>query len=135
MDKYQKGLRYVHEHPEPIEGDPEDLGVKLNQLKVSMLLNSAQCYNQMNHYDQTLNSATSALEVEGITAAEKGKAYYRRAIAKGGSKDEESAMKDLELCLKSVPGDANATNELQRMKTRAAERAKKEKAQMKKFFQ
>ena len=134
-DKYQKGLRYCHEYAEQAEGDPKDLMAKINQLKVSLHLNSAQCYNQMQHYDQAQKSTSAALDISGITEAEKGKAYYRRAIAKGGSKDEESAMQDLQEALKCVPGDPNITNELQRMKTRAAEREKKEKAAYKKFFQ
>lgn len=134
VDKYQKGLRYLHEHPEPLEGEPKDLGEELNRLKISMHLNAAQCYNKMEHYDQALRSTSAALDIPGITEPEKGKAYYRRAIAKGGSKDEEAAMHDLEAALKAVPGDPNATNELHKMKTKAAEHAQKEKAAYKKFF-
>ena len=134
VEKYQKGLRYLQEHPESLEGEPKDLQEKINQLKVSMYLNSAQCYNQMHHYDQTLRTTSAALDIPGITGPEMGKAYYRRAIAKGASKDEESAMHDLEAALKAVPGDPNATNELNKMKTKAAERAKKEKAAYTKFF-
>ena len=134
VDKYQKGLRYLREYPETLDGDPKELMPQLNQLRVTMHLNSAQCWNQMQYYDDTIRATSAALSIDGITEAEKGKAYYRRAIARGGSKDEEAATEDLQLALKAAPGDPNATNELAKMKTWAAERAKKEKAQYKKFF-
>ncbi|KAL9054672.1 MAG: hypothetical protein Q9162_004038 [Coniocarpon cinnabarinum] len=134
VDKYQKGLRYLREYPERQESDPEDIMPKLNQLKISMHLNSAQCYNQLQQFSETVTSTSAALSIDGITDAEKGKAYYRRAVAKGGLKDEEAATSDLENALKAVPGDAAATNELSRMKTKAKERERQEKAAYKKFF-
>ena len=134
VDKYQKGLRYVREYPERLEGDPENIMTELNKLRVSMHLNSAQCYNLMGHYSDTVNSTSSALSIDGISDTDKAKACYRRAIAKAGSKDEEAAVKDLEQALKFAPGDAAATAELSKMKKKAEEREKKEKSQYKKFF-
>ena len=135
LGKYQKGLRYLNEYPEPLESDPPDMGTTLNQLKVTLYSNSALCYNKQGNFERAISSATSALEVSGATETEKGKAYYRRALAKAGTKDEEEAMKDLEEALKCVPGDSNVTNELNKMKKKVAEQTKKEKAAYQRFFQ
>jgi len=131
LAKYQKGLRYLLDFPEsPLNSEPKEV----NQLKITLHSNSALCYNKVQNYGSAVTSATAALETPGITDAEKGKAYYRRALAKGGSKDEEGALADLEQALKCVPGDSAITNELSKMKAKAADRERKEKAAYKKFF-
>lgn len=66
--------------------------------------------------------------------AEKGKAYYRRALARAGRKADEEAAEDLERALKCVPGDPAITSELAAAKKRVAERKQKEKAAYSKFF-
>ena len=81
-----------------------------------------------------MRAASAALEVAGITDAEKAKALYRRATAEIGLKDEEGSLKDLEEANKLVPGDAAVVKELATVKKNAAERAKKEKAAYSKFF-
>jgi len=134
VDKYQKGLRYLRELPESQESDSPELSKNVNQLKVTLHSNSALCSIRKQDFAAAATSATSALEVPQINDTEKGKALYRRALAKGGLRDEEDAMHDLGQALVYVPGDSNAKNELNRMKQRVAERAKKEKSQYKKFF-
>ena len=134
VEKYQKGLRYIHEDPDVLESDPQDTKSKLIQLKIVLHLNSAQCYVKLENYKSAETAASSALETKGITDAEKGKALYRRALARVGTKDEEEAVKDLEEAAKCVPGDANITNELTRVKKKLAASVQKQKAQMKKFF-
>jgi len=133
--KYQKGIRYLQDYPEsPLEETPSDANKELNQLKITLQSNSALCYNKLQDFGSAVTAATAALETPGITDAEKGKAYYRRALARGGSKDEEGALTDLEEALKLVPSDSAITNELNRMKAKTAERERKEKAAYKKFF-
>lgn len=134
VDKYEKGLRYLRELPESQDSDSADMSKNVNQLKVTLHSNSALCSIKRQDFATAATSATSALEVPHITDTEKGKALYRRALAKGGLRDEEAAMTDLEQALVCVPGDSNATNELNKMKKRAAEREQKEKSQYKKFF-
>ena len=135
LNKYEKGLRYVGEETEPTENDPPDLVMKLQQLKVSLYLNAAQCHLKLNKPNDVVESASCALSIQAITDAERGKALYRRALAKGKLKDEEEAMKDLEQALNCIPGDRNVANELNKMKAQAKERTQKEKAAFKKFFQ
>lgn len=135
VDKYQKGIRYLHEFPEsPLDNEPAEGSNQLNQLKITLQSNSALCYNKLQKYALASTAATAALETPGVTDAEKGKAYYRRALARGSSKDEETALKDFEQALKFAPGDSAITNELNKMKAKAAERERKEKAAYKKFF-
>ncbi|KAF2458706.1 40 kDa peptidyl-prolyl cis-trans isomerase [Lineolata rhizophorae] len=134
LAKYQKGLRYLHEYPAPQESDPPELGGQLNALKVTLHSNSALLQLKLGRLEDASSSASKALEVEAIGAAEKGKALYRRAMARAGKKDEESAIKDLEDALKCVPGDKAIVNELAAVKKKAAERAKKERAAYAKFF-
>ncbi|KAI9715198.1 MAG: peptidyl-prolyl cis-trans isomerase cpr6 [Chrysothrix sp. TS-e1954] len=135
VDKYQKALRYVHEYPEPSENDPPELGTDLTQLKVSLYSNLALCYNKEQDYQGAAKAASAALDIKGITDAEKGKALYRQALAKAGMKNEEEAVNDLEAAQKIVPDDPNIKNELVRLKQKAAERLKRERATYSKAFQ
>lgn len=136
LEKYQKGLRYLNDYPEsPLqESTPAEAPKEISQLKITLHSNSALCYNKLKNYDSAITSATAALETPGITDTEKGKALYRRALAKGANKDEEAAVKDLDLALNCVPGDSAITNELNKVKAKAVERERKEKAAYKKFF-
>ena len=59
---------------------------------------------------------------------DKAKALYRRALARSNLKDDDAAIQDLEAAAAVAPGDAAIVNELSRLKQRAGERAKKEKA-------
>lgn len=135
LAKYQKGLRYLHEYPEPTEKDPADLGKQLNAVKVVLHSNSALLQNKLKDFDGALKSASNAIEVSGATDADKGKAYYRRALARAGKKNEEEALKDLETAQKYAPGDSAIINELSAIKKRVSERRQKEKAAYSKFFQ
>jgi len=134
LSKYQKGLRYLHEYPEPQENDSPELGKQMSALKFTLHSNSALLQLKLKEYEFALNSATSALEIPGTSDAEQGKALFRRAQAKSGKKADDEAIKDLEEALQKVPGDSAITKELNEVKKRSAERVKKEKAAYKKFF-
>lgn len=134
LAKYQKGLRYLHEYPEPLENDPPQLGAELSSLKIALHSNSALLQLKLKDFNDAEKSASYAIAVPEIKAAEKGKALYRRALARKGLKNEEDAVADLEEALKSVPEDAAVKNELAAVKKAASDRAKKEKAAYSKFF-
>lgn len=134
LAKYQKALRYLHEYPEPLEGDPPELGPQLSTLKVALHTNSALLQIKLQQFAAADKSATSAIEVPNIKDEAKGKALYRRALAKKGLKNDDDAVTDLEAALKIVPDDAAVKNELAAVKKAAADRAKKEKAAYGKFF-
>ncbi|KZF19030.1 peptidyl-prolyl cis-trans isomerase Cpr7 [Xylona heveae TC161] len=135
LDKYQKGLRYLHEDPDALEGEPADLGKQINSLKFTLYNNAAFAEIKLNLFRDAVNSASKALDVPDATDAEKGKALYRRALAHNGLKDEDASVADLHAALKVVPGDSAVTKELEQTKKRAADRTKKEKAVYKKFFE
>ena len=85
-------------------------------------------------FDDAMLSANNALDLAGIGEVERAKAYYRRAIAKLGQKDDEEALKDLSEASKLAPGDPAIAKELASVKKRAQEQEKKQKAAFKKFF-
>lgn len=132
LGKYLKGLRYLNEKPDT-EKDPET-AKQLDAIRFTLHSNSALLAIKLKSFGDALRSATYALEVPNISDAEKGKALYRRALAKVGTKDEEGAQTDLEEALRVVPGDPAITKELASVKKAATERAKKEKAAYSKFF-
>lgn len=134
LSKYQKGLRYLHEYPEPLDNDPPETGAQLNTLKLTLHSNSALLQIKLKEFSDAEESASNALAVPGIKDTEKGKALYRRALARKGSRNEDAAVADLQEALKSVPQDQAIKNELAAVKKAASDRAKKEKAAYSKFF-
>lgn len=134
IQKYQKGLRYLHEYPAPLDSDPPELGGQLNALKISLYLNSALLQNKVGQYADAAESASKALEIQGITEKDMAKAYFRRGQARSGRKNEEDALKDLETASKYAPGDAAITKELDTVKRRVKERREKEKKAYSKAF-
>lgn len=134
IKKYEKALRYLHEYPAPLDNDPADLFPKLSALKISVYSNCALLQNKINQFPEALESATKALEVEGISDKDKAKAYFRRAQARIGKRNDEEALKDLNEAIKYAPGDAAIVKELEGAKKRAAARKEKEKKVYKNAF-
>ena len=134
LKKYQKGLRYLNDSPDPSDSDPATLAKELSLLRFTLHNNSALMYIKLRDYNEAIKSASSALAVEGATDEQKGKAYYRRAMARSGKSADDEAMVDLEAAQKLVPGDAQVQAELVAVKKRAAELKRREKAAYSKFF-
>ncbi|KAF2787903.1 peptidyl-prolyl cis-trans isomerase 1 [Melanomma pulvis-pyrius CBS 109.77] len=125
--KYLKALRYLHEYPAPLDTDAADLGPKLNALKISVYSNAALLQNKTGQATEAAESATKALEIEGISEKDKAKALFRRAQARIAKKNEEDALRDLEEARQFAPGDAAIVKELDGVKRRVKERKEKEK--------
>lgn len=137
IEKYQKGLRYLNEFPEPAENDPKELGEQMKALRFTLHSNSALLANKISRFVQAKRWAGFALdtaEVAKAKDADKAKALYRRAVAAIGLKEEDDAMKDLQEALKLSPGDAAITNEIAKVKQAVKAREAKDKAAAKKFF-
>ncbi|TKA69089.1 41 kDa peptidyl-prolyl cis-trans isomerase [Friedmanniomyces simplex] len=134
LDKYQKALRYLREYPVTSDEDPKDLGAQLGQLKISLHTNSSMLQYKLKAYKESLNSADSALGIEGISDAQKAKALYRKALAAKESKNEDDALKYLEEAGKLAPNDTAVKNELSAVKKAAAARREKEKKAYSKAF-
>ena len=137
LDKYQKGLRYLNEYPEPQKDDPAQLQKDLTQIRFTLHSNSALLQIKLKSYEEAQSSAANALELdeEVVQPKDRAKASYRKALALLGLKDDEEAVKNLEDAKKLAPDDVAIAKELSAAKKKAAEQAKKEKAQYKKFFE
>jgi peptidyl-prolyl isomerase D len=133
LEKYQKGLRYLNEDPD-LENEPPETKKALDALRFTLNSNSALLANKLKDFSEGLRSAEAALQVKGITDAERAKALFRAAIAQIGLKDDDAALKGLEEADRLVPNDAAVVKELKAVKKAAAERAKKEKALYSKAF-
>ncbi|TKA30660.1 41 kDa peptidyl-prolyl cis-trans isomerase [Salinomyces thailandicus] len=134
LDKYQKALRYLHEYPVPLEKDPKDLAMQLNQLKISLHLNSGMLQHKLKAYQDSASSADKALSVQGIDEKQKAKAYFRKGVAAKDSKNEDEAIQYLQEAGKLQPGDAGIKNELAAVKKSASDRRAKEKKAYSKMF-
>lgn len=137
LDKYQKGLRYLNEFPEPEENDPKELDEQMKALRFTLHSNSSLLGNKLQKFRQAQNWATYALQVADSAKAkdaDKAKAYYRRAVAHEGLKEEDAALKDLQEAEKLAPGDAGIINEIAKVKKTVKDREAKDKAAAKKFF-
>uniref|UniRef100_A0A093VYB0 peptidylprolyl isomerase n=1 Tax=Talaromyces marneffei PM1 TaxID=1077442 RepID=A0A093VYB0_TALMA len=137
LEKYQKGIRYMNEVPNADEKDPKELEGQMKALRFTLHSNSALLANKLKHWKDGKTWAGYALETADAANAkdaDRAKAYYRRAVAEVGLKEEDAAIKDLEAALKLAPGDAAISNEIVRVKKIIAEAIKKEKEAARKFF-
>ncbi len=136
LDKYQKGLRYLNEY-DPSPEDPNEFVKQITQLRFTLHSNSSLLQLKMNSYEAAQSSADNALELgeHEVSDQDRAKAYYRKALALLGLKDDEAAVKSLETAQKLAPNDAAISKELGAAKRKATEHAKKEKAAYKKFFE
>ncbi|ERF70942.1 Peptidyl-prolyl cis-trans isomerase D [Endocarpon pusillum Z07020] len=136
IEKYQKALRYLNEYPETNDSDPPELGGQMRQLKFTLHSNSALLATKSQRYQEAQKWAGFALEAapSDVKDVDKGKAYYRRALAKIGLKDDEGALEDLDQAAKLAGNDPGIANERTKVKKRVSEREKKERAAFKKFF-
>lgn len=137
LEKYQKGLRYLNEFPEPADSDPKELGEQMKSLRFTLHSNSSLLANKLQQYEQAQNWASYALQVaEAAKAkdADLAKVYFRRALARQGLKEEGEALKDLQEATKLAPTDAGITNEIAKVKKAIKDRDAKDKAAARKFF-
>ncbi|KAL4881081.1 peptidyl-prolyl cis-trans isomerase D [Aspergillus karnatakaensis] len=137
LEKYQKGLRYLNEFPDPDENDPKDLDPQMKSLRFTLHSNSSLLANKLGQFKNAKTWATYALEVADAANAkdaDKAKVHYRRAVAHSGLKEEDDALKDLEQASTLAPSDAAITAETARVKKAIKAREAQEKATARKFF-
>ncbi|KAJ5469646.1 Peptidyl-prolyl cis-trans isomerase D [Penicillium diatomitis] len=137
LEKYQKGLRYLNEVPEPAESDPKELDEQMKALRFTLHSNSSLLANKLQQYRQAQRWASFALEAAQAAKAKDAdlaKVYFRRALAYEGLKEEDEALKDLQQASQLAPTDAGITNEIAKVKKALKERDAKDKAAARKFF-
>lgn len=81
-----------------------------------------------------IKSTTNVLEIDGLSESDKAKAYYRRGLAYGKTREDELAIDDLKKALGLSPKDAKIVNELNAAKLRQKARRDKEKKAYAKMF-
>lgn len=133
IEKYQKAIRYLTEHPVKEENDTDELWNSLQQLRFTCHSNAALLQNKQKQYRDAEESATKALNLE-LGGKDEAKARYRRATARLALKDDEGALEDLKIAEKLVPEDAAIQQHLDLTKKRIAEKKEREKQKLKKFF-
>ncbi|ORX39187.1 cyclophilin-like domain-containing protein [Kockovaella imperatae] len=136
LGKYQKALRYLDQNPVLPDGTDKAVAETQRKLRIPLLTNSALAALKS---DPPANSlavtlASKALAVSDLTPEEKGKALYRRALAKTALKDEDGATKDLKEALEAVPGDANISRALKNVEVAKKARLEKERKAYSKMF-
>ncbi|KAH8592752.1 peptidyl-prolyl cis-trans isomerase D [Bisporella sp. PMI_857] len=145
IDKYQKGLRYLDQEPKLKFSDDEDENLEkttgsekeISKLKFTLYSNSALLSIKLKAFEDAQRYASDALNLSkqaDATSIDQAKAYFRRANANTGLKNEEEALADLEEAQKLTPDDAAITKEINRIKKAKADYAKKEKAIYSKAF-
>lgn len=158
--KYKKAIDYLHENPEIFDSDPKDMQSQLDQLKISkyndhtqrlqrspqlspntnltlstgLYCNWALCQNQLADFAGAVESATSALDIPGISDDNKSKAYFRRGVAKENMKDLDEAIEDFEQAQNAKPSDPAPADKIKRLRAKIVQDEKKQKANYKKFF-
>lgn len=161
LAKYQKALRYLLVHPvlpdthaskEPFASDyvalrtPLQLNGALCAVKVAQVAaaagdgalarsSAAVAQEFTTHALARLERQTSWDDMPPEQKATVAKAYYRRALARLVTKDEEQALADLDAALKYAPTDAAIVKERQHVVQAKRQRLEKQKAAYGKFFQ
>ncbi|ELU36254.1 peptidyl-prolyl cis-trans isomerase [Rhizoctonia solani AG-1 IA] len=135
LDKYQSAIRYLDVHPVMPQDAPPHTREEFTALLTPLLLNSALAAIKVNKASVALAATTRALALQPeIAANDKGKAYYRRALAHSLQHDEDEAEADLKEALNIVPGDEAIKNELAKLQQRKKEKREKEKKAFKGLF-
>ncbi|GFZ47307.1 peptidylprolyl isomerase [Saitozyma sp. JCM 24511] len=136
LDKYQKALRYLDVHPVLPPDAPETLVESYRTTRLPLLTNAALAALKLSPpaASSAVSLATRALNLGKLSASEKGKALYRRALGKIQLKDDEGAEVDLKQALEDVPGDAGITRALKEVEVKRKERKDKERKAYAKMF-
>ena len=133
LSKYQKGIRYLNEDSEDTS---KEVAENLKKIRFTHCSNSALLHIKLSAFSEANASADQALNIKEdlVSKQDRAKAFYRKALALLGLKDEEEAIKNLEKAQELAPGDAAIVKSLQDAKKKVTEQAKKEKAAYSKFF-
>ena len=127
-----ESLRYLDVHfVLPTNTSDEDKSAYYAQL-TPLLLNMSLAALKITppsseHAREAVKHTSRALRIESISAQDKGKALYRRALAHSALFEEDDAEKDLIEAGKLVPGDEAIQKELEKVKARKKEKREKQK--------
>jgi peptidyl-prolyl isomerase D len=83
---------------------------------------------------EVVKYTTQAIGRPNLSAKDRGKALYRRALSRALMNDEEAAEKDLLEAARVVPGDEAVEKELEKVRAKKKEKRDKEKQAYKGLF-
>jgi len=125
--RYQKALSHAAKF---FDLSPEDTE-EVNQVKLSIHLNLAQCYLKMENWDFAIKYAGEALAISPTSA----KAYFRRSAAYEAKKEYEKSLEDLKQAANNTPTEDKAiTKGIERIKKLIQKEKDKEKKMWGKAF-
>ncbi len=136
LAKYQKALRYLDVHPELPNDAPADLVAGFRGTRFPCLTNGSLVALKVAPPQAKLAAslASRALNIADLTPAEKGKALYRRGVARVALKDQDGAEADLAEANKLVPGDGGVTKALNDVRAQKKAALEKQRAAYSKMF-
>ncbi|CAE7456030.1 Ppid [Symbiodinium microadriaticum] len=124
--RYQKALTHAAKF---FDLSPEDIE-EVNQVKLSIFLNLAQCYLKLENWENAIRYSTDALGISSTSS----KAYFRRAAAYEAKKDYDKALEDLKLASQHAPEDKAILKSVERVKRFIQKEKEKEKKMWGKAF-
>ncbi|KAF9810230.1 hypothetical protein IEO21_07072 [Rhodonia placenta] len=136
LAKYQKSIRYLDMHQTLPHDAPPELKDSYDALLAPLFLNSALAALRAGgtaNAGIALKAADRALEMQ-LSDADKAKALYRRALANGILKEDDSAEEDLVAASELVKDDKAILSELEKVQQRKKEKKDKERKAFKKLF-
>jgi peptidyl-prolyl isomerase D len=84
--------------------------------------------------EDALNSTTRVLQLDEVSATDKAKALYRRALANSHLQEDDEAEKDLVDALAVAPGDEAVLRELENVRQKKKGKREKQKKAYKGLF-
>jgi len=125
IPKYSKAINYISEITEP--------SIELAKLKISSLLNRAQCNLKLKSFAPVIEDCSNVLSMS-LSDAEKTKALFRRGCAYHGMMDLDACTKDLESAKKLAPEDGGILHEMRAVQLKLQKRKENEKKLYQKMF-
>ncbi|XP_028982051.1 peptidyl-prolyl cis-trans isomerase D isoform X3 [Diachasma alloeum] len=128
--RYKKSLRY-YDWLTKARSVPKDLAEPLQNLWISILLNSAAVELKLNRYREALKLCSDVLEVDKTNS----KALFRRSQSYMGLNEYDLGLNDLKLANTSTPNNPDILQELDRVKKIIKSYLAVEKTTFKRMFQ
>lgn len=114
------------QHAETVKNDTPEL----KKLMVTILQNMSVCTNNTEDFRETVMNCSKAHEIDPTAP----KALYLRSVAYTKLNELDDAMADIKAAIKLAPADGNLRAQFETIKKERADKAKKTKAGLAKFF-
>ena len=132
LAKYEKASSMLKQYqPQDL---PEDDIKKIDQLRLSILLNVALCALKTTDYQKVLASTTEVVHDAAADDKSKAKALYRRGLAYYNLKDPQMALTDLEFATTYQQNDAAILKAINDARKLQKEQVAKQKKSLSKMF-